>query len=219
MESKLTSTVKKFFNILRKDKEQICNEHALYEIINLFVFYMLDSNIKYEKSDDDSLNTIYDLNISENDIDMKIFNDKLNELISDDKNIKNTTWNKTDLKPYLKYLQYGNFKKLYNIKNNFNNTNGNEEDFKGLCKQNKLDYYNFMYYLDNLNIYRLIMRIFNSHKYFKYIIDTSHNQFVLLTTLDKLIEKVEKFNNYKQNKNYDFFGALYESLYDDYFYG
>ena len=95
MEAKLTSSIKSFFNILRKDKAQIVNDDALTEIINLFVFYMLDSNVKQEKRDDDSINSVYELQINKNDFDMNKFNDKLNLLID---NIEN----KDEIKDHIK---------------------------------------------------------------------------------------------------------------------
>lgn len=124
MELKLTSTVKQFFNILRNDKGQIVNDSALTEIINLFVFYMLDANVKYEKTDDDYETTIYELKINKQYLNMKIFNDKLTDFISEEtikklqtnKNIKNNNLRVDDIMPFIPYIQFKNFKELYDIK-------------------------------------------------------------------------------------------------------
>ena len=227
MESKLTGSIKSFFNILRKDKAQIVNDDALTEIINLFVFYMLDSNIKLEKKDDDSINSIYELQINKNDFDLNKFNDKLNLLINNIENkdkikehIKNTAWDLDDIEPFIQLMQFEKFKKLYEIKDRLNIFDENAENtLKSECLKNNIKYDENFYYWDILNIYRIVIKMFNCHNNFKYVIQYNEHHFELYNTFKELIENLDKFKIHKQNKDYDFFGALYESLYDNYFYG
>ena len=227
MEANLTSSIKSFFNILRKDKAQIVNDDALTEIINLFVFYMLDSNVKQEKRDDDSINSVYELQINKNDFDMNKFNDKLNLLIDNIENkdeikdhIKNTAWDLDDIEPFIQLMQFEKFKKLYEFKDKLDMLDDNAENvLKSECAKVNIKYDDNFYYWDILSIYRILIKMFNCHNNFKYVIQNNEHHFELKSTFDELITNLDKFKIHKQNKDYDFFGALYESLYDNYFYG
>lgn len=232
MEKKIVGDLKPFFNILRDDEMNIVNDSAVSEIINLFVFYMLDANIN--KGDIEESSPI-ELNIGKDDFDESLIYQNLDENV-ELKNILNNYKNldgsclisneeSYDLYvDYLPLLQFENFKKVWlihkEVKNDLfgKNSNEKEEIFKNACIKHNLEF-NDIIMLKPIVLYDFIMVLFASHKHFKNIFDIKHKHFKTVNTLDKLILALDKFNVYKINHQYDFIGALYESLYTDYFFG
>ena len=247
---------KPFFNLLRDDKQQITNDNAFNEIIDLFVFYMTDIDLnKKEKKDNKDDNEIIDLSkykeklkkehltkeqiklLNNNFYDINDLDDKGLE-IKDIKDIK-------DLEHIFYFSNFNNFENFYKlIKDNdfINIKNKTNKEINKLIKNNKFDiktieeiskknyknsfekynidikYWNIINYTPLL-LYNEIRRLFHYHNYYKYIFTIEETKISEEITFEGLLDKLLQFKQHKENKDFDFFGQLIESLYTNYLYG
>ena len=232
MEKNIHTDIKTFFNLLRNDKKQIVNDDAFDEIIDLFVFYMIDI-------------------VLDNDIDIDEYKDSLkkkyNNLTEEQKKLlnnldENITLNVEDIEHILYFCNFNNFEnfcKLINdeeLMTDIKNKNSKivikdfknikqydllyEKNFEIASKKYNIDikYWKYIYY-DPLTLYKEIRRIFHYHKLYKNIFRNEETKISEINTFEGLINNLIKYKQYKENKDFDFFGQLIESLYTDYLYG
>ena len=232
MEKNIHTDIKTLFNLLRNDKKQIVNDDAFDEIIDLFVFYMIDI-------------------VLDNDIDINEYKDSLkkkyNNLTEEQKKLlnnldENITLNIEDIEHLLYFCNFNNFEnfcKLINdeeIMNDIKSKNNKivikdfknikqydllyEKNFEVASKKYNIDikYWKYIYY-DPLTLYKEIRRIFHYHKLYKNIFRNEETKISEINTFEGLINNLIKYKHYKENKDFDFFGQLIESLYTDYLYG
>ena len=245
MEQNIKGRIKIFFNLLRNDKKQIVNDDALNEIIDLFVFYMLGTNDEkinqFSLNEDDTQdlknkinNIIKTKHLQEDEIKFWLKLDRFEDL---NKSININNFDKNgleisnddDINYLLYFLNYGNFYKYYwltkddEYKDKVRQTGRNLEEilnnFEYLFKKYNLDVrYKTICGLSPLFIYKEIRRIFHYHKYYGNIFTQEETLINDDNTFEELIKNLDKFKEYKENEDFDFFGQLYESLYTDYFF-
>ena len=246
MEKNIKGSIKIFFNILRNDKNQIINDDALNEIIDLFIFYMLgsndDNNKQFQLNEDDTQdlknkinNIIKTKHLEEDEIKFLLKLDRFEDL-NNSININNfdkkglEISNDDDIDYLLYFLNYDNFYKFYCLTKDDEysdkiNQIGKSLDeilnnFEYMFKKYNLDVrYKTLCGLTPLFLYKEIRRIFHYHKYFKNIFTNEETLINDDNTFEDLIKNLDKFKDYKDNEDFDFFGQLYESLYTDYFFG